>query len=100
MVSIERHYAYPSTTSESAKPCIILVGNKNDLANKKVVKTETAMVRMACIARKTHSSEQKVADTNDLLCIETSAKNSSNVETAFINLVSDILQKVYVPATD
>jgi len=55
------------------------VGNKNDLANKKVVKTETAM---------------KVADTNDLLCIETSAKNSSNVETAFINLVSDILQKV------
>jgi len=85
LADIERHYAYPSSSStESSKPCIILVGNKNDLGNKKMVKTETAM---------------KVAERNDLLCIETSAKESSNVETAFINLVADILQKVEAGAS-
>jgi len=84
---IERHYGYPSSgssVSEAAKPCVILVGNKNDLQGKKVVRTEHV---------------EKLAERNDLLWIETSAKDASNVETAFINLVSDILAKVESGAT-
>jgi len=79
LADIERHHGYPDTANENTRPCIILVGNKNDLGARKVVSVEMA---------------QKVAEKNDLLFIEASAKESSNVETAFINLVSDILAKV------
>jgi len=79
LADIERHHGYPDSSNESTRPCIILVGNKNDLNSRKVVTTEMA---------------QKLADRNDLLFIEASARESSNVETAFINLVSDILAKV------
>eukprot|EP01087_Luapelamoeba_hula_P007731 TRINITY_DN1898_c0_g1_i1.p1 TRINITY_DN1898_c0_g1~~TRINITY_DN1898_c0_g1_i1.p1 ORF type:complete len:217 (+),score=41.60 TRINITY_DN1898_c0_g1_i1:113-763(+) len=75
LADIERHHG----SADQAKPCIILVGNKNDLSARKVVRAEQA---------------QKLAERNGLLWIETSAKDSSNVETAFINLVSDILAKV------
>ncbi|KAL6064351.1 Ras-related protein Rab-1A [Balamuthia mandrillaris] len=78
---IERYHGYGSSSSSTMKPCIILVGNKNDLASKKVVDTQTA---------------KDLANKNGLLHIETSARTSANVDTAFINLVSDILAKVYV----
>merc|ERR1712093_609036 len=75
---IARHHGYGSSSSSLVnKPSIILVGNKCDMP-KKVVSTETA---------------QRFAEKNGLQFIEASAKDSSNVETAFVNLVSEILQQ-------
>jgi GTPase involved in cell partitioning and DNA repair len=79
---IARHHGYGSSSSSLVnKPSIILVGNKCDMP-KKVVATETA---------------QRFAEKNGLQFIEASAKDSSNVETAFVNLVSEILQQTYAP---
>jgi Ras-related protein Rab-1A len=75
---IARHHGYGSSSAGLKQPCIILVGNKTD-SPKKVISYEAA---------------QRFADKHHLLYIDTSAKSSANVETAFINLVADILQKV------
>jgi GTPase SAR1 family protein len=79
---IARHHGYGSSSSSLVnKPSIILVGNKCDMP-KKVVSSETA---------------QRFAEKHGLQFIEASAKDSSNVETAFVNLVSEILQQTYAP---
>eukprot|EP01090_Pellita_catalonica_P002704 TRINITY_DN12278_c0_g1_i1.p1 TRINITY_DN12278_c0_g1~~TRINITY_DN12278_c0_g1_i1.p1 ORF type:complete len:230 (+),score=20.64 TRINITY_DN12278_c0_g1_i1:29-691(+) len=76
---IDRHYYSPSTTNVG-KPSIILVGNKSDLeADQRKVSLDAA---------------QKLANRNKLLAIEASAKQASNVETAFVNLVTEILERV------
>jgi len=75
---ISRHHGYGASSGGLKQPCIILVGNKTD-SPKRVVSVETS---------------QKFADRHGLLAIDASAKSSANVETTFINLVSDILSKV------
>jgi len=76
LADIDRHYYSPSTANVG-KPSIILVGNKCDLDDRKV----------------TTQQAQKLAQKSNLLAIETSAKSSFNVETAFINLISEVLEK-------
>jgi len=53
----------------------LLVGNKNDLTSKKVVSTEVA---------------QGFAEKTGITFLETSAKNSTNVEAAFMTMASEI----------
>ena len=57
----------------------LLVGNKNDLADKKVVDTEVA---------------QEFADSIGIPFIETSALDSSNVEEAFLIMTKQIKESV------
>ena len=53
----------------------LLVGNKNDLTSKKVVSTEVA---------------QAFAEKTGITFLETSAKNATNVENAFLTMASEI----------
>lgn len=85
-----------------SKPSIILVGNKSDIAQK-AVSTDAAQVRAyhwqcADEVHATYSTGlgQQLAEKNGMLFIEASAKNAANVEDAFVNLVSEILQKTCV----
>lgn len=57
----------------------LLVGNKSDLASKKVVSTEEA---------------QEFADELGLEFLETSAKNAMNVEKAFMRMAAQIKDRV------
>ncbi|KAG9456921.1 hypothetical protein H6P81_001429 [Aristolochia fimbriata] len=59
--------------------CKLLVGNKCDLADKKVVDTQTA---------------QALADELGIPFIETSAKDSINVEEAFLTMAGEIKKRV------
>jgi GTPase SAR1 family protein len=58
---------------------LILVGNKNDLEEQRVISAEEA---------------QSFADQNNLLFIETSAKTGSNVDAAYINTAKAIMSKI------
>ncbi|MGH0165713.1 UNVERIFIED_CONTAM: hypothetical protein FKN15_049177 [Acipenser sinensis] len=58
---------------------VMLVGNKSDLAELRAVPTEEA---------------QSFSEKNKLLFIETSALESTNVETAFHNVLAEIYKKV------
>ncbi|OMJ72164.1 hypothetical protein SteCoe_29455 [Stentor coeruleus] len=58
---------------------LILVGNKNDLEEQRVISTEEA---------------QSFADQNNLLFIETSAKTGNNVDAAYINTAKAIMSKI------
>ena len=57
----------------------LLVGNKSDLVNKKAIDTNTA---------------QEVATGLSVPFLETSAKNSTNVEQAFITLAAEIKNRL------
>ena len=57
----------------------LLVGNKSDLTSKKVVSYETA---------------KEFADSVGMEFLETSAKNSTNVEKAFLTMAGQIKQKM------
>ncbi|KAJ5073091.1 ras-related protein rabd2a-like [Anaeramoeba ignava] len=57
----------------------LLVGNKSDLVSKKVVDTDTA---------------KSFADQLGIPFLETSAKNSTNVEKAFITMAAEIKKRV------
>jgi Ras-related protein Rab-1A len=57
----------------------LLVGNKCDLVNERKVKYETA---------------KEFADSYNLIFLETSAKNSTNVEEAFIKMAQAIKAKM------
>ncbi len=56
--------------------CKLLVGNKSDLTNKKVVSYETA---------------KAFADSLSIPFLETSAKNAQNVEEAFLTMASELI---------
>eukprot|EP00921_Rhytidocystis_pertsovi_P011151 GHVQ01017978.1.p1 GENE.GHVQ01017978.1~~GHVQ01017978.1.p1 ORF type:complete len:202 (+),score=18.32 GHVQ01017978.1:562-1167(+) len=62
----------------------LLVGNKCDLASKKVV---------------SYNQGKELADTYNMPFIETSAKNAHNVEQAFQMMASEIKSRVQVTAT-
>lgn len=57
----------------------LLIGNKSDLVSKKVVDTEMA---------------KSFADSHNIPFIETSAKNATNVEEAFLRMATDIKARV------
>lgn len=57
----------------------LLVGNKSDLTSKKVVSTEMA---------------KELADSLGIEFLETSAKNATNVEKAFITMASEIKNRM------
>lgn len=63
----------------------LLVGNKSDLVQKRVVASATA---------------QKWADSVNLPLLETSAKNSSNVEQAFLTMAKQIKDKMSLLGQD
>lgn len=63
----------------SDKVNILLVGNKSDLTEKKVVTYETA---------------KKFADEHKLELLETSAKNATNVEQAFLKMAESIKKRM------
>jgi len=62
----------------------LLVGNKNDLTTKKVVDYTTA---------------KEFADSLGIPFVETSAKNATNVETAFLTMASEIKGRL-VPSSN
>eukprot|EP01156_Anaeramoeba_ignava_P022439 Anaeramoba_ignava/c20659_g1_i3.p1 GENE.c20659_g1_i3~~c20659_g1_i3.p1 ORF type:complete len:202 (+),score=58.54 c20659_g1_i3:42-647(+) len=62
----------------------LLVGNKSDLVSKKVVDTDTA---------------KSFADQLGIPFLETSAKNSTNVEKAFITMAAEIKKRVGTTST-
>ena len=62
----------------SENVCKVLIGNKSDLETKRVVD---------------HNTGKEFAEARCIPFFETSAKNSINVEEAFICLVSEILQR-------
>lgn len=57
----------------------LLIGNKSDLVSKKVVDTEMA---------------KSFADSHNIPFIETSAKNATNVEEAFLRMATDIKTRI------
>jgi Ras-related protein Rab-1A len=57
----------------------LLVGNKTDLVEEKVVETSTA---------------KEFADSMDIPFIETSAKNATNVEECFVRMARDIKNRL------
>ena len=59
--------------------CIILVGNKNDLSDKREVSYEEG---------------EMFAQENELLFIETSAKTAENVEECFIKTIREIIKNI------
>ena len=59
--------------------CIILVGNKNDLSEKREVSYEEG---------------ETFAQENELLFIETSAKTEENVEECFIRTIREIIKNI------
>jgi len=64
--------------------CKLLVGNKSDMITKKQVEFQTG---------------KEFADSLGIPFLETSAKNSTNVENAFITMASEIKKRT-VPVTD
>jgi len=63
----------------------LLVGNKNDLTNKRVVDTNTA---------------KEFADGLGIPFLETSAKNATNVEQAFLTMAGEIKSRMITNPTD
>ena len=66
---------YSNTSNDS---CIVLVGNKIDISDRKVTKEEG----------------EEFAKKNKLLYLETSSKNGINIEEPFIKVTNMIIQKV------
>lgn len=70
----------------------LLVGNKSDLTGKKVVEYSVAKVKImyVYVAHTLTSSFQEFADQLNIPFLETSAKNATNVEQAFLTMAKQI----------
>ena len=70
----------------------LLVGNKSDLTNKKVVEYSVAKVcgYRAWVLTVTDAGSQEFADQLNIPFLETSAKNATNVEQAFLTMAKQI----------
>ncbi|EMS50201.1 Ras-related protein RABD1 [Triticum urartu] len=73
--------------------CKLLVGNKCDLVDSKVVDTEEAKFRSMLFIR-TITPNMAFAESLGMNFLETSAKESINVETAFLTMSSEIKNKM------
>lgn len=86
----------------------LLVGNKSDLTTKKVVDNTTAKVSRACPDRQGAGAHlpspllprsflfpwQEFADSLGVPFLETSAKNATNVEQAFMTMAAEIKKRM------
>jgi Ras-related protein Rab-1A len=70
----------------------LLVGNKSDMTDKKVVDYNVAKVRVIREAELT--TTQEFADSLGIPFLETSAKNASNVEQAFLTMARQIKERM------
>ncbi|KAL4489222.1 hypothetical protein ABPG72_006286 [Tetrahymena utriculariae] len=59
--------------------CKLLIGNKSDLSDKRIVSTEEG---------------QQLASSLKIKFIETSAKNSNNIDSAFESMAQDVLIRI------
>jgi Ras-related protein Rab-1A len=74
----------------------LLVGNKSDMTDKKVVEYTTAKVRISSYVRVISGLTvyQEFADSLNIPFLETSAKNASNVEQAFLTMARQIKERM------
>ncbi len=68
---------------------MILVGNKNDIPDRKVTVEEG----------KVWATDQELANKYNMTFLETSAKTSENVTSAFLTLVKQIKSKISIAPT-
>jgi len=73
-----RKWVYESDGHASDSVCKLLLGNKSDMINERVVKYETA---------------KALADELNIPFLETSSKNSTNVEQAFLMITTAVKKK-------
>ena len=73
-----RQWLFEIDRYASENVCKLLVGNKSDLTNKRAVE---------------HDNAKAFADELNIPFLETSAKNSSNVEQAFLTMAAQIKNK-------
>ncbi|KAJ3296024.1 GTP-binding protein of the rab [Borealophlyctis nickersoniae] len=72
----------------------LLVGNKSDLTNKKVVEYNTAKVSKAALVENARKKPDEFADQLQIPFLETSAKNATNVEQAFLTMAKQIKDRM------
>lgn len=74
----------------------LLVGNKSDMEDKKAVEYTVAKVHFSLkqLANTDFFSKQEFADSLGIPFLETSAKNSSNVEQAFTTMARQIKERM------
>jgi Ras-related protein Rab-1A len=72
----------------------LLVGNKSDMTDKKVVEYTTAKVSLSLTYSTTADEKQEFADSLGIPFLETSAKNASNVEQAFLTMARQIKERM------
>jgi len=78
----------------------LLIGNKSDLVSKKVVeysiaKVHASPIRLRCLADRL--SKQELADSLNIPFLETSAKDSTNVDEMFYTMTRQIQERYAVP---